>query len=298
MKIFSKVFYLLVIIAFALSCTKSDGITIEPIRDRATQYAKDLDSLDQFLDTHSMVVDGDFNVVFSELTAGSTIPSIRQQTQYPLQFKTVKDPVDDFSYKVYYVSMREGSGRRPSEVDSVHVAYKGLLLKNTSFDSSSQPLWFQLQDVVPGWSEIIPLFKTADSYGPTEGPDPINFQNYGAGIMFLPSGLGYFANSTPNGTISAYEPLIFTFKLMELRYKDHDRDGVLSKDEGNPADPTMKLLDYDLDGDGIANFLDVDDDGDKILTRLEVTKNPDGTILFQDCDNDGIPNYLDKDPCP
>lgn len=289
---------MLVILAFVVSCTKSDGITIEPIRDRATQYAKDLDSIDKFLDTHSMIVDTHFNVVFSEMTTGGTTQTIRQQTQYPLQFKTVKDPVDDFSYKVYYVSMREGSGRRPSEVDSVHVTYKGLLLKNTSFDSSTQPLWFQLQDVVPGWSEIIPLFKTATEYGPTEGPEPLNFQNYGAGIMFLPSGLGYFANSTPNGTISAYEPLIFTFRLMELRYKDHDRDGVLSKDEGNPADATIKLLDYDLDGDGIANFLDVDDDGDKVLTRLEVTKNPDGSILFQDCDNDGIPNYLDKDPCP
>jgi hypothetical protein len=297
MKIFSKVFYLLVILGFISSCTKNDPITIEPIRDRATQYAKDLDSIDQFIDTHSMLVDSDYNVVFSEIESGSTIQNIRQQTQFPLQFKSVKDPVGDFSYKVYYVSMREGAGRRPSEVDSVHVAYKGLLLKNTSFDSSNQPLWFQLQDVVPGWSEIIPLFKTG-TYDTAEGPNPINFNDYGAGIMFLPSGLGYFANSTPNGTISAYEPLIFSFKLMELRYKDHDRDGILSKDERNPADATMKLLDYDLDGDGIANFLDVDDDGDKILTRLEVTKNPDGSILFQDCDNDGIPNYLDKDLCP
>jgi hypothetical protein len=298
MKIFSKVFYLLVVLAFVASCTKNDAITIEPIRDRATQYAKDLDSIDQFLDTHSMEVDGNYNVVFSDLETGSTVQSIRQQTQFPLTSIQVQDPVDDFEYKVYYISMREGEGRKPSEVDSVHVAYKGLLLSNTSFDSSNQPLWFQLEDVVPGWSSIIPLFKTAGFYDTTEGPEPINFQNYGAGIMFLPSGLGYFANSTPSGSISAYEPLIFSFKLMELRYKDHDRDGVLSKDEGNPADPTVKLLDYDLDLDGIANFLDVDDDGDKILTRLEVTKNADGSILFEDCDNDGIPNYLDADSCP
>ena len=176
---------------------------------------------------------------------------------------------------MYYIKLREGTERAPSEVDSVHVAYRGSLLTDVQFDYSPNPLWFQLQDVVPGWGEIIPKFKTG-TYDTNEGPNPVNFQNYGAGIMFLPSAYGYYANSSPSGTISSYSPLVFSFKLMELRYKDHDRDGVLSKDERDPANPTKKLIDYDSDGDGLANLYDVDDDGDKVLTKKEL-KKPDGT---------------------
>jgi FKBP-type peptidyl-prolyl cis-trans isomerase FkpA len=271
-KFFKILFVIAITVSFS-SCNKDDDNKAEPLRDYTVQYAADIDSIDDYLDTHYMEVDADFNVTYTEIPEGGTQQSIRLQTDYPLDFVMVNNEDHDVNYKVYYIKLREGLGRKPTEVDSVHVAYRGTLINDTQFDLAQNPIWFQLQEVVPGWSEIIPKFKTAGTYDDSEGPDPVDFQEYGAGVMFLPSGLGYYGNSSPSGTIAGYSPLIFSFKLMELRYKDHDRDGILSKDEGDPTDPTIKLIKYDSDGDGTPNLYDVDDDGDHFLTKNEI-KNP------------------------
>lgn len=290
-KIF-KLFFVFALLLVISSCNKDDDTYVEPLRDYGEQYAKDLDSINKFIDTHYLTVDANYNVTFSEILAGGTQQSIRQQTDYPLDFTMVQNDDQDVNYKLYFIKLRQGSGRYPTAVDSVHVAYKGeniftnkveilpstepvktyrTFLDVNQFDFSSFPVWFQLQDLVPGWAEIIPKFRTGVyDVSDVPNPNPVNFQEYGAGIMFLPSALGYYANSSASGTIPSYAPLIFSFKLMELRYKDHDRDGILSKDEGNPNDPTMKLIDYDSDGDGTANMYDVDDDGDYVLTKNEL----------------------------
>ncbi len=272
-KIF-KIFFVFATVLLLPSCAKDNDSSSEPIRDFAEQYAKDLDSIDKYIDTHYMQVDADYNVTFTEIPTGGTQQSIRQQTDYPLDFTMIDNENQGVNYKVYFIKLREGTGRKPSEVDSVHVSYRGLLVDDFQFDTAQTPLWFQLQDVVPGWAEIIPKFKTG-TYDITEGPNPVAYENYGAGIMFLPSALGYYSNSSPTGTIPGYSPLIFSFKLMELRYKDHDRDGILSKDEGDPDDSTVKLIDYDSDDDGIANMNDIDDDGDHVLTRAEIIQYKD-----------------------
>lgn len=300
---FLKIFSFIALTIIVSSCSKSDDNSNEPLRNYAEQYVKDLDSIDNYIDTHYLEVDADYNVIFTEIPVGGTQLSIRQQTDYPLEFKMVQNDDHEVNYKVYYIKLREGINKRPSSVDSVHVAYRGLLTTDFQFDLAQQPVWFQLEDLVSGWSKIIPEFKTG-SYDTTEGPDAVNFQEYGAGIMFLPSGLGYYANTSSAGNIAAYSPLVFTFKLMEVRYKDHDRDGILSKDEMDPNDPTKLITEYDTDGDGIPNFFDVDDDGDLILTKNEIIENPDGTNTYPDCNGNGIPNYLDKTdknigfPCP
>ena len=269
-----KIFFVFASFILLASCNKSESTSLEPLRNYSEQYAKDLDSIDKYIDTHYMDVDADYNVTFTKIPSSGTQQSIRQQTTYPLDFKMVQNDVEGVNYKVYYIKLREGTERAPSEVDSIHFAYKGLLLTNSEFDSSPNPVWQELQNLVPGWSEIIPMFKTG-TYDTTEGPNPVNYQNYGAGIMFLPSALGYYADSSPTGSIAAYSPLIFSFKLMELQYKDHDRDGILSKDERDPSDPTKKLVDYDSDGDGLANLYDVDDDGDHVLTKTEIVQYTD-----------------------
>lgn len=275
---FLKFFFLLIASVLIVSCAKEDKNTAEPLRDYAEQYTKDIVAIDTYLDDHYMNVDVNYNVTFTKIPLNGTQQSIRQQSLYPVEFINVTNDFQNVNYKLYYIKLREGTQKKPSEVDSVHVAYRGNLLTDVQFDYSQNPLWFELQNVVPGWGEIIPKFKTG-FYDATEGPDPVNFENYGAGIMFLPSAYGYYANSSPSGTIAAYSPLVFSFKLMELRYKDHDRDGILSKDEADPANPTKKLIDYDSDSassnDGLANLYDVDDDDDKVLTRNEIVQYVD-----------------------
>ena len=289
-KIFT--YFFLALTALTVSCSKDDDALV-PVRDLTEQYAKDLDSIDKYLDTHFMVVNANFNVTIDSLRDGDGNVSIRTQTQYPLQFKTVNytDEANNINidYKVYYLKLAEGEGLAPSSVDSVYTSYKGNLINARQFDISTNPIWFKLDEVIRGWSEIFPLFKTGTYNESAPITDPVSFTGYGAGVMFVPSGMGYFNRSVTG--IPAYSPLIFNFKLYSLRYRDHDADGILSKDEvAQLGDNPMK---YDSDGDGVFNMYDIDDDNDRFLTKNEINKNPDGSIIFEDDNNNGIPNYLD-----
>ena len=171
----------------------------------------------------------------------------------------------DIVYKVYYLELRLGTGESPTRIDSSFVSYKGNLIDDVSvtFDQSANPVWFPLEDVIRGWGEIIPEFKTGTH---TANPDgTITFDNYGAGVMFLPSGLGYF--NTATGNIPSYACLIFNFKLYNLEFRDHDRDRILSKYEYGL---NFNAEANDTDSDGIPDFIDVDDDGDGVLTKNEI----------------------------
>ena len=193
------------------------------------------------------------------------------------------------------------------------MAYRGINIVDATtggedvFDQAVTPTWFKLQEVITGWSHILTNFHTG-TYSPGTGGNGTAFDNFGAGVMFLPSGLAYYSSSA--GTIPSYSPIIFSFKLYELRYRDQDGDGVLSKDERkldptidplyrwkeNPADNIYKkdsndaiITDvpfFDTDGDGFANMYDIDDDGDHVLTRVEI-KNPLGGLylynMIPDC---------------
>jgi hypothetical protein len=123
-----------------------------------------------------------------------------------------------------------------------------------------------LQQVIQGWQEIFPEFKTGNSV-----TDPLTglttYSDFGAGVMFVPSALGYYNQAV--GNIGSYTPLIFNFKLKKLKYKDHDGDKILSKDEyGGPTSGTA----LDSDGDGKSDYGDFDDDNDGLLTKNEIKK--------------------------
>jgi hypothetical protein len=288
------------------ACTSTPTVEPETPRDYATQYATDLAAIDSYINTHYLTFDADYNVTFDTLLPSSGHSSIRTDTAFQLKDTTVIE--DGIDYKVYFIKFREGTEKRPTQVDSIHIAYKGIkLLKSAPFDQAVTPIWFRLQEVITGWSHIIPNFKTG-TYTPGTGGNPTIFNNYGAGVMFLPSGLAYYNNSA--GTIPSYSPLIFSFKLHELRYRDHDTDGVLSKDE-RKLDPSVSALIrwkenpggnllkkdntgavvtdvafFDSDSDGVPNMFDIDDDGDRVMTRVEI-KNPSGGLylynLIPDC---------------
>ncbi|WP_298306518.1 FKBP-type peptidylprolyl isomerase [Flavobacterium sp.] len=295
MKNIFKILIAFVFCSLLTSCGGEDDPSVTPIRDFAEQYAADLDSIDKYIDTHYMTVNPtNFDVTFTKIPTGGTQQSIRTQTQYPLKDTLVKE--DGIEYKIYFIKFREGdpvNGKRPTQVDSIHIAYRGIRLTNDQFDAATNPVWFGLQDVITGWNHIIPNFKTG-TYTTSPGPNPITFNDFGAGVMFLPSGVAYY--NTGAGSIPSYAPIIFSFKLYELRYRDHDRDGILSKDERNLTDfspsntnvltrwkedpfagydydgnGTLEI--YDTDGDGVPNMLDIDDDGDGYQTKFEI-KDP------------------------
>lgn len=298
MKNLIKYFLIISLPIIWFSCNSDDDSSATEVRPFAEVYAEDIAEIEDFLNTHYITVDADNNTEFIEIEEGGTETPISEMAE--LHEETVYITSHELTYKYYYLKFNEGVGESPTRVDSAYVSYKGTTFYESSdveyqvdFDTRTSPIWFKLDEVVRGWGIILPKFKTGTST--VNGDGTVNYENYGFGVMFLPSGLGYYNSSV--GSIPAYSPLIFNFKLHNLKYRDHDRDNVLSKYE-------LGSLDYadpiDTDGDTYPDYLDPDDDGDGILTKNEVTYDTNGDVElpFADCDSDGVPNYLDTDSCP
>lgn len=100
---------------------------------------------------------------------------------------------------LHYIIETPGSGGHPGANSSVTVNYVGRLLKNEEiFDQTTTgPRTFQLQTLIEGWQEGIPLL-----------------QKGGKGKFFVPSALGY--GPYGSGSIPGNAPLIFDIELVNF----------------------------------------------------------------------------------
>lgn len=99
---------------------------------------------------------------------------------------------------LYYIINSQGTGAFPTPNSDVTVRYRGYFLDGSTFDQSVDiGVTFNLQSVIRGWTEGIPLFR--------EG---------GEGILLIPSKLGYGANSV--GSVPKNSVLIFDVELLEI----------------------------------------------------------------------------------
>jgi hypothetical protein len=176
---------------------------------------------------------------------------------------------------------------------------------NVEFERTVTPVWTTFPserlEFRSGLRQIFPLLKTPETVTPNDD-GTISYTNYGNCVVFIPSGLAYY-NLSSGANIPAYSNLAFQIKLKGLRYNDHDRDKILSKDEiyDPTGDTDIGLFNQDSDGDGIPDFLDTDDDGDGVLTRNELKipgTTPQQYYPFNDipsCSGDQVdPNRLKK----
>ena len=287
--------FLLLISSLLLSCNKDDDNTIE-IRDYSDQVIADEQSIEEYLKSHYYNYE-DFNSLNSfEVDIKVRIDTITDVTANKtslfdqVNVKTINVPDSegiDVPHKLYYIIAREGIVSNPSAVDSVFVTYRGMLTDNSVFDERKYPAWLDLANSLQGFREGVSELKSGEYRQNSNGT--IQYSSFGVGLFFLPSGIGYFENTTAN--IPEYSPLIFSVSLMTWNPTDHDNDGVLSIDEDidGDGDPFYD----DTDNDNLWNMYDSDDDGDGTLTINELDKNNDQII--DDTDNDGIPDYLDPD---
>lgn len=283
-----------------VSCSKSDNDSA-PLRDYAEQYAKDLEMIEEFLQTHYIEVTNhpgfadDQSVTFTRIPVGGTQTPIWNSPDLVTDFTV---DAHDITYKVYYLKLRQGSGtnsRRPCNVDRVLSSYVGSYLypaketiggvevdvvNNVQFEELIDPqAYLTLSSTIRGWGEVFPKFATGSYSGNPDGT--VSYNDFGAGIMFLPSGMGYFGASRTS--IPAYSPLIFTFKLYEIQRVDNDGDGIYSFQEDVNGDGYLRVLEEgvanpdDTDGDGTPDFLDTDDDDDLVLTKTEIENPLTGT---------------------
>jgi hypothetical protein len=307
-----RFYFILLITTLSLfSCSKNEVAAVQPLRDYTVQFTADNLVIEEYLNSYYLTVTNnpggmdDQDVVFTKTPTGGTQPSIMSYLNKSTFPKLLRKNVElhGITYSMYYLVLRPGTGESPSNVDGVLAAYAGTYLQkgtvadateltNIAFEEIKYPQQIlSLFSTISGWGEIFPLFKTGDT--PIANADgTVTYNNFGAGVMFIPSGLAYY--STGSGSIPTYVPLIFKFKLFAISRLDQDGDGIPSYLEDLNGDGYMKSFSStnlypttlsdairyadDTDRDGIPNFLDVDDDADGIGTRKEITA-ADGTII-------------------
>ena len=307
---FKYYFILLITTVSLFSCSKDNNTAeIVPPRDYAVQYATDLNDIEEYLKNYYIEdVSPDVDTKITKIPTGGTQPSIFSYLNSPTFPKLLSREVKlhDITYKLYYLVLREGVGESPTNVDEVYTTYRGEYLATTTVESVNtqtttkfeewiyEPQKANLFGYIRGWKEIFPQFKTGNSASNSDGT--VSHSGFGAGVMFIPSGLAYY--SSGNGSIPAYSPLIFSFKLYAMQRLDHEYnfangartpDGILSFQEDLDGDgyvwtkeelPAGAINPDDSDGDGIPNFLDTDDDGDGVSTKKEITDATGKIIPF------------------
>ncbi len=93
-----------------------------------------------------------------------------------------------------------GDGAKPAASDTVTVHYRGTLLNGEEFDSSysrNEPTTFQLNQVIPGWTEGVQLMPVGSKFK-----------------FFIPPNLAYGPNG--GGPIGPNATLIFEVELLGI----------------------------------------------------------------------------------
>lgn len=108
-----------------------------------------------------------------------------------------------------YEVIKQGTGAKPKATDKVKVNYHGTLLDGTVFDSSIErgsPLEFELNRVIPGWTEGLQLMPVGSKYK-----------------FYIPPALGYGARAT--GKIKPNSVLIFEVELLDVIEQPRQNNG-------------------------------------------------------------------------
>jgi len=315
-----NILMLVLCIAIVWSCKNDDDETdfIEvPPQTLSETAAEDDAKIREFLQTHfynyeefdSPPADFDYRIKLDTISGDNAnkTPLIDQMAWKEVSVSSDAFGLDEsetVQHKYYYLEAEEGSGPSPSIADSTYVRYEGSLLNGVVFDGSiSSPVWFDLAQIqgpgaARGFAEAMPNFKTGgETVVNADGTFIV--EEYGVGLMVMPSGLAYF--NVSRGSIPVYAPLIFKIDLFAMNDTDHDRDGIPSFMEDVDMDGylyndnTDEEQEKELFGTLFANFLDADDDGDGIDTIDEIDIDEEGNVTYRDTDGDGIKDHLDSD---
>ena len=100
-----------------------------------------------------------------------------------------------------YKILKVGTGKLPTDEDTVSVHYQGTFINGTVFDSSikrGEPISISPKQVIPGWKEALALMPVGSKWQ-----------------LFIPPGLAY--GSQPNDAIGPNSVLIFEVELLSIK---------------------------------------------------------------------------------
>jgi len=118
-----------------------------------------------------------------------------------LKENAAKEGVTTLPSGLQYKVLKMGDGPKPTATSKVTVNYSGTLPDGTEFDSSykrGQPVTFQVNKVVPGWTEALQLM-----------PEGSKWQ------LVLPAALGYGERGAPP-RIGPNQVLVFEVELLKV----------------------------------------------------------------------------------
>lgn len=335
MKSIKYILYFLLVLVTVVSCEDDDDVNAPDVevRDRGEQQVIDSDSLVNYLTSH-YYNSGFFetgsdhkytDIVITELQEGEDVPD--GHTLLMSAVETYTTTFEETEYEYYVLRLNQGGGETPNFTDRVFVRYEGTSVNtDETFDSVASPIVLPLQGnlistsgAIRGWQLVMPYFNTATDFTIDNGF--VNYNNFGLGMMFIPSGLGYFSGTN---TGVSFDNLAFKFELIRFEVEDHDGDGIPSYIEDLDSD--LDVSNDDTDEDNFPNFIDLDDDADGVSTIDELMSNTytvdtnvneeepvlaegeyevsrsetDGVITINtvqvvDSDSNGVADYLQED---
>ena len=123
----------------------------------------------------------------------------KEGEEFLLSFKKEKGTVTLPSGIQYKVLASGGLKKHPGPKDMVTTHYKGTLVTGVQFDSSydrGEPVQFSLEQVIPGWTEVLQLMAPGDKWQ-----------------VVIPSELA-FGQHAPSSLIGPNRTLIFDIELL------------------------------------------------------------------------------------
>jgi hypothetical protein len=203
-----------------VACSDDEKPVPQPpaVRDYATQYNDDIVKIENYLKTHSITIIDHSGFTDDQSASFTTVPNLDPNSMWGSDTATPKSglltklaTVGGVTHKIYYIKFRNGVGTSPTINSKITVNYKVFLFTNDNMlfeQSSDTGGTFTINQLIHGWREILPEFKMGNITGVNQ------YTDFGAGVMFLPSALGYYEKN--NGDIPAYSPLVFTVKLYNV----------------------------------------------------------------------------------
>jgi len=100
-----------------------------------------------------------------------------------------KQGVVDLPSGLQYQVIKKGEGKQPKASDTVTVHYRGTLIDGTEFDSSysrNEPTSFQLDGIIKGWQEALPMMHEGAKWK-IFVPPTLAYGEQGAGAAIGPN---------------------------------------------------------------------------------------------------------------
>ena len=100
---------------------------------------------------------------------------------------------------IQYKVISAGNGESPTDTSMVKVEYTGSYTNGTVFEKSKEPVTFPLNNVIPGWIEVLKIMKPGATYQ-----------------VVIPPQLAYGEHGVDKA-IGPNQTLVFTIHLIEVK---------------------------------------------------------------------------------